>query len=1093
MRFNCYCIAAAVFFAGIAVSAASERVNLLPDGSFEPVRMNGNITAIKGWTIYDLPRRTYINKYKKYLSGIGLFNLSEEEGTVKIQFPEKLSSVYTEFKLPLRLESPYGEILPPCKYFHLTGKYKMTGGRAEFSNGLKLAPSAEWKQIDFKGNFPVRLDLYPAPGATYTFAELNISAEYGDNGTIALPSGGTLSKILISKNASFKERRGISMWQGWLYKLTGKALAVEQADKVVPTQGAMVLLENPEMSESWKIRVDKDGIVLTCKDLLFAVPALMDYLRKELGFTKYSDYTYYGLSAEKGPADKSVRQLAGCNRSVKLKLGIISSEAHPTCFNGGVHRNQFFANTMVDAFHMYSAAPYHILNVLLPMEKYFKDHPEYFMQDSGGNRVVYYDPGLNHPCYSNPEVAKIMIENLVEYGNAQLPGRSILNFNSGDSSENCYCKDCSKIDSAVEMNKILERAAARLRPGQYLARSAYSSRRTPPAKRHPKMMLHYCLDLGANPCTLHVDCELNRPMIEEIKQWSIAAGDKAFFGFSTYRDRRPVYHLKQIEMLSQYGSQSLHCFVWHGYSPAIPFVTGRWNMGEDPEKLVHEFDHVYFGKGGPAMHKITLLVEKFASEYKHSEEEIKNSGNKHICIFGGATTSATVLDRKMFDQIYTLFDEALKAENDKTVRDRIELEKIRYLAEDLNKYNRISCKTDRELEGFIRRLQEFISIARRISYKLEPVWIGVPGRSFIMSVSGITVSNTGKAWWEEAEIDNIMKNPQQMFIAGAERIPSGWYFYPTALKGNVFAKEYSYNCPARVGIALSRPSLGNSEVTAVLELKQNIETPTLLSIEGLDDDKPGKSLYKITVNGKVIYSGKADFPEKEWGRMGFTVPGGILKAGKNHIVISNITPDIPSRSTRFSKASDGAGDAQWGWVMISEVYLHDPSGDFQDFINDKKNAFWSPSLSGTPKGIIKKSNGKVEFIGKGGKHTGVIFSSSQIYPKPAMRRGDIVRITVKASGNGELLIGCYGYNYGRKNGAQVIPVLGYDKKWSPLRWGWGGYIEKKFPLTASEKQYSVDFSQIHNFRAIAPLIAVTGSGTSVITDVKVEIITKAAR
>ena len=1087
---KCSLCAAALLFAAVGVSAASARVNLLADGSFKPVRMTGDVSAIRGWTIYDLSRRAYVSKYNRYLSGVGLFTLTEEDGVVKITFPKKLHSAYTEFKLPFRIEPAIGELPPPAGHFRVTGKYKFTGGRAEFNNGLKLKPTAEWKSFDHRANFPTRLHVYPAPGAEYSFADIVVSAEYSRSGVIALPDGGVLKKIVLNKNASFKERRGVSMWRGWLYKLTGSALDLEEVEKAAPSAGTMVILEDPGMKEHWKIKVDKNGIVLTCRDYLFAVPAMVDYLRKELKFTQYSDYTFYGLPAISGPADKSVKQLAACDRSVKLRLGIISTEAHTTYYNGGVHRSQFFANAMVNAFYMYSAAPYHILNVLLPMEKYYKSNPEYFMQNSGGERVVYADPGLNHPCFSEPAVRKIMEDNMVAYGNAQLPDRTILNFNSGDSSENCYCEKCSKIDHAVEMNKVLEAAAARLRPGQYLARSAYSSRRTPPAKRHPKMMLHYCLDMGANPCTLHVDCELNKPMIEEIKKWSKSAGDKEFFGFSTYRDRRPAYHLKQIEMLSKYGSQSLHCFVWHGYSPAIPFVTGRWNMGEEPEKLVKEFDHAYFGKGGPAMHKITQLVEEFAANYKHTPEEINSIGSRHIGIFCGNLMSRTTLDRKMFDRIYVLFDEALKAENDKKVRDRIELEKVRYLLEDLNKYNRLNCKTPQETAGFVKRLQELIRIARTNSYKLEPLWITAPGRNFIMSVAGVTVSNTGKNWWQEPEIEMIMKDPDKVFASGVERIPGGWYFRPTALKAKVFAGEYNHNCPKRVGLGLGRPSLGKSECTAVLDLKKDIDQPTLLSIEGLDDDKPGKSLFKVAVNGKVLYNGKAAFPETEWGRMGFTVPGGILKAGANTITITNVTPDFPSRSARFAKASDGAGDSQWGWIMISEVYLHDPSGDFRDFANGKKGTFWVQTTASKPLGKVTAENGKVKLAGSGSKFTGIAFSNSLVYPKPAMVRGETVRMTVKASGSGELLLGCYGYTYGRKNGAQVISVIGYDKKWNPDRWGWGGYIDKKFQLTGEKKEYTVDFSKIHNFRAITPLIAVTGRGKAVISDVKIEIIPK---
>ena len=1078
--------AAVLCFSGAA--AKSERLDLLHDGSFKPVRMNNRITALRGWVIYDYPRRDFVSKYHNYLSGDGLFEFTEDEGGfVKLTFPEKLHEAYVKPKRKFTLEPAYGLIPPPADYYRITGKVKVTGGSVEMSNKFKIAPSPEWQKIDFKGRFPDRIYLNPAAGASFTFADIVISAEYKKTGSISLPDGGTLSKILVNKNASLKERRGVSMWRGWLYQLTGKALAVETREKTAPEKDALVILEDPEMTDSWTIKVDKDSVVLKCKDYLSAVPALFDFLRKELNHTEYTlNTTFYGLAASAGPAAKSVKQLPKCSRSMKLKFDIISSEDYAVLLNGGVHRTQFFANTMVHSFYMTGPAPYHILNVLLPMEKYYKSNPEYFMQNATGKRVVHVDPGLNHPCFSDPAVAKIIADNLVEYANAQLPDRSIVNFNSGDSSENCYCKKCSNINHSLVMNKVLEDAASRLRKGQYIARSAYASRRTAPEGRHPNIMYHYCLDLIANPCTLHVDCALNQPMIKEIKSWRKSAGGKEFLGFSTYRDRRPIFHLKQLEMLSKYGCQSLHFFVWHGYSPAIPFVTGRWNMGEDPMKLVKEFDHVYFGKGGPAMHKITLLVEEFAANYKHTPEELNSIGSRHIAIFGGRTNSTTVLDRKTLDKIYLLFDEALKAETDKTIRGRIELEKVRYLLEDLTKYNRINCALMKDDAGFQNRLVEFIRIARTNAKKLDPVWFGVSGRNFIMSVSGISVSNTGKPWFKEAEIENIIKDPAKAFSSGVEEIPGGWYYRPTSFKGKVFAKEYSHNCPPRVSFILSRPSLGKADFTAELELKQDIKTPVLLSVEGLDDDKPGKSLFKVEVNGKVLYNGAVEFPENEWGRMGFTVPANTLKAGKNTISISNTTPDFPSRSARFAQASDGAGDAQWGWLMISELYLHDPSGDFRNMAAGKKGTFWAQTTAFKPMGKVDAADGKIKLTGNGTRFTGIRFASSLIYPKPALHSSSAIKIKVKVSGKGKFIVGCNGYTYGRKNGSQIITNIGYGKRWD--RWGNGGYVDRKIELTPEEKEYTFTFTKTQKMKAFSPLLAVMGDGNAVISDVEVEIV-----
>ena len=214
--------------------AKSERVDLLHDSCFSPVMMNGRITALRGWVIYDYPRRDYVSKYHNYVSGDGLFSLTEEAGVVKITFPGKLHEAYINPARKFTLAPAYGLIPPPADFYRITGKVKVTGGGVVMSNKLKISPSPEWQKIDHKGRFPDRIYLDPAPGASFTFSDIAISAEYRKYGSIALPGGGILDKIIISRNASLKERRGITMWRGWLYRLTGKALKVESRDKTAP-------------------------------------------------------------------------------------------------------------------------------------------------------------------------------------------------------------------------------------------------------------------------------------------------------------------------------------------------------------------------------------------------------------------------------------------------------------------------------------------------------------------------------------------------------------------------------------------------------------------------------------------------------------------------------------------------------------------------------------------------------------------------------------------------------------------------------------------------------------------------------------------
>ena len=91
----------------------------------------------------------------------------------------------------------------------------------------------------------------------------------------------------------------------------------------------------------------------------------------------------------------------------------------------------------------------HSWDVWVPVEKYFKDHPEYFALIDGKRS----DNALNHLCPSNPEVRNIMLREIRKlfdegYDWVQL-GQS-----DGVSYRNvCQCEECEKLDTFSEMGK----------------------------------------------------------------------------------------------------------------------------------------------------------------------------------------------------------------------------------------------------------------------------------------------------------------------------------------------------------------------------------------------------------------------------------------------------------------------------------------------------------------------------------------------------------------------------------------------------------------------------------------------------------------
>ena len=223
------------------------------------------------------------------------------------------------------------------------------------------------------------------------------------------------------------------------------------------------------------------------------------------------------------------------------------------------------------------------------------------------------------------------------------------------------------------------------------------------------------------------------------------------------------------------------------------------------------------------------------------------------------------------------------------VRARIFEAKKYVLAEDFIKFGPATYGTQAELDMFIKRLVDFINMAREAPEKFTRITADQDTRSFLLATTGLDIPDTGKFWAKEPYIDKFLADPQSFFMT-ADRIPGGWYFKPLAMRGAEAPVIYSYRCPPRYAVTLRRPpnngavaesgytqsdakgDTDRSKVTITMELKYTPTAPSFLAIEGQDDDKRGTSKMSVTVNGNRIFSGLNSFPEYSWGAHGIDHP-----------------------------------------------------------------------------------------------------------------------------------------------------------------------------------------------------------------------------
>ena len=1059
--------------------------NLFQSGRFEPITMHGQNTAARGWYLFDNARAAA----PVYTPGDKCFTLDfPGDDSLIFRFHEPLNDAYQRNRTPLFFGSriPWPKhAMPPAKEYRITGRLLFESGALRLSNGHRFQPSPGWRNFNIVSPEPCNgFYISPAAGAAYGFADLQQTAVYPEiGGAIRLPDGGKLTRFLLPRNAGYVMRWSIAMWRGWLWRLTGVALPIEEVDEVKALPEAFAAVTGETAPGGWNLKVDGGGIVLTVGDEKSIVPALFDYLRVGLkcGFYRY-DCVKLPIRVDMLPA---------IDRHAAPRFHALTGDDRWFLTNSGVDLVLLYARNDVDYYHLPEPRNDHILNVILPQELYFREHPEYFMTDRDGNRAERRNPFFTNPCFSNADAEKIMLRNLLAYAKGQTLAKEII-FETGDIQDHCVCPACvafnggtrSNTDSQFAFANKFMRLLEKECPGMTLTRCAYYTRQEPPQKvklESLRVPVIFCLDHTVFPCTLHTDCSINARGMELMRKWlDFVDGDKSRICFMTYSDIRPLHHAKFMDLVNHYGSGTLYMFNWKGYSPATAFVTGRWNLGEKIEDLLEEFNNAYYGPAaGPLLTQIAQLVEEYAATYRHPKSDFGR--RSHIGVWGSDMGEThTLLDRDCFDRIYALFDKALAAvRNDRTLLRRVIIEKSYYLAEDIHRFNRFKAKNREELVAFSARLAELIGMARAFPDDFNTM-LNTDARNYIMSVAGIAIPRGRCHWSREAIVDRFLADPMAMFQSNPEPFPAGLYFKPLNMKAENTPAVYSYRCPPRSAVALTRPRFGKEKLSVALKLKAAVTHPTMLAVEGLDDDKPGASAFVVSVNGIALYRGKVTFPENQWGRMGFSIPGGILKAGDNMIEIACTTPE--------AEEPEKGNDPQWGWVQISEICWFDPNTDFRNCL-EGKNSVWhfgAENPQYLPRGEAKAGGGKVVIRGGRAKRTGICYFREHRFPCIAMKAGDTIRFRITASGRGNLHAGLWQYRpyQWEVPGRQRIAIGGYSRHGSYL----GAAASKPMVLGSEPKEYLCEVAATGDCGSVIPEIFVTGNGEAIVTALSMELI-----
>jgi hypothetical protein len=183
----------------------------------------------------------------------------------------------------------------------------------------------------------------------------------------------------------------------------------------------------------------------------------------------------------------------------------------------------------------------HTYNVLVPPDKYFKDHPEYF-SEHGGKR------DQAQLCLTNPDVLKLVIKNVRETLKKN-PNSEIVDVSPNDWEGYCECANCKAIDDAEgsksgTLIKFVNAVAEDIEkdyPNVKVNTLAYLGTFMPPKtiKPHKNVLIRLCTDSHAWGYTFSLVTETER-FQKAIRSWAAIGANVTIWDYTVNFSHHPA-------------------------------------------------------------------------------------------------------------------------------------------------------------------------------------------------------------------------------------------------------------------------------------------------------------------------------------------------------------------------------------------------------------------------------------------------------------------------------------------------------------------------------------------------------------------------
>ncbi len=271
----------------------------------------------------------------------------------------------------------------------------------------------------------------------------------------------------------------------------------------------------------------------------------------------------------------------------------------------------------------------HTFNGLVPPEKYFDQHPEYFSEINGKRSIE-----NTQLCLTNPDVLRIVIEAIFKRIEEN-PKSTIFSVSQNDWYGQCQCEKCRAIDEAegspsgtliAFCNKVAEAVTERY-PDKYIDTIAYNyTQKAPKTLRpHPNLIVRLCH--MAPSCDSHAlaSCPKNATYVEDLRAWS-AISNKVYVwhyvtnfshylmpfpNFNAIREDIPFYHREGVDGIFCQGNSSSGGGGEMAELRSYILAKLLWDVDTDVDATIDDFLQGVYGKSWKPIRRYFDLLHDY--------------------------------------------------------------------------------------------------------------------------------------------------------------------------------------------------------------------------------------------------------------------------------------------------------------------------------------------------------------------------------------------------------------------------------------------------------------------------------------------------